>query len=254
MRVSAALGVLVAAACGGVQRQASAPPVHEIPVESFPEPAPVRPAGGEPEHVAAVAFVDGCAEDMVRVGDFCIDRFEAPNTKGEVPFALVTAYDGEAWCSERGKRLCTEDEWVRACGGPHGRLYPYGDAHREDICNDDRPWILVHWKALAKWPGDVAVEEATHLLQADMSGARADCVSEEGVYDLTGNVAEWVRRSVPSGRPGYDHVLKGCYWAGCFKEPHPNCAFTNAAHPGIFRTYEAGFRCCSKRDASTGSR
>jgi formylglycine-generating enzyme required for sulfatase activity len=192
-------------------------------------------------------LVGGCPEDMVPVAGFCIDRYEAPNIRGEVPYALQTAYDGEAWCSERGKRLCSEDEWKRACEGPNGRLYPYGNVHRDGVCNDDRPWILVHWKELAKWPRDAAVDEATRLLQADMSGARAECVTEEGAYDMTGNVAEWVRRSTPSPRPGYDHVLKGCYWAGCFKEPRPNCEFTNRAHPGIFRTYEAGFRCCSRR-------
>jgi formylglycine-generating enzyme required for sulfatase activity len=165
----------------------------------------------------------------------------------------VTAYDGEAWCTERGKRLCTQDEWVRACEGPHHRKYPYGSEYREDVCNDDKGWIVVHWKALAKWPRDPALEEATRLFQGDMSGARAECVSEEGVADLTGNVAEWVRRSTPSGRTGYDHVLKGCYWAGCYREPHPSCEFTNAAHPGTFRTYEAGFRCCSSRPNAVAS-
>ena len=92
-----------------------------------------------------------------------------------------------------------------------------------------------------------ALDEAAHLYQADRSGARAECVTDEGVYDLTGNVAEWVRKTAPSPRPGYEHVLKGCYWAGCYKEPNPSCAFTNRAHPGSFRTYEAGFRCCSDR-------
>ena len=142
---------------------------------------------------------------------------------------------------------------MRACEGPEGRRYPYGDEYREDVCNDDKAWILVSWKALAKWPRDAALDEATRLFQGDMSGARAECVSEEGVYDLTGNVAEWVRRSKPSPRPGYDHVLKGCYWAGCYKDPQPNCEFTNAAHPGTFRTYEAGFRCCSKRATAVTS-
>jgi formylglycine-generating enzyme required for sulfatase activity len=176
-----------------------------------------------------------------------MDRYEAPNVRGEVPLALQTAQDGEAWCASRGKRLCYEDEWVRACQGPRGRRFPYGDVHREGACNDDRPWITVRWKALAKWPADPAVTEATRLLQADMSGARAECVSAEGVYDLTGNVAEWVRRSGPAPHAGYEFVLKGCYWAGCYRDPAPTCTFTNAAHPGTFRTYEAGFRCCSDR-------
>jgi formylglycine-generating enzyme required for sulfatase activity len=68
-------------------------------------------------------------------------------------------------------------------------------------------------------------------------------VSQEGVVDLTGNVAEWVARSFPHTN-NYDHVLKGCYWAGCYGGSPPSCAFVNSAHPGAFRTYEAGFRCC----------
>jgi formylglycine-generating enzyme required for sulfatase activity len=184
---------------------------------------------------------------MVAVADFCIDRYEAPNEKGELPFALQTAYDGEAWCGERQKRLCTEREWVRACEGPDGRRYPYGNTYRDEVCNDDRPWIAVHWKELGRWPRDAALDEGSRLFQADMSGARAACMSAEGVFDLTGNVAEWVRRSGASPHTGYDHVLKGCFWSGCFKEPRPSCAFTNGVHPGSFRTYEAGFRCCTER-------
>jgi formylglycine-generating enzyme required for sulfatase activity len=184
---------------------------------------------------------------MVALPTFCIDRYEAPNVEAQIPFALTTAYDGEAWCAERGKRLCTEDEWVRACEGSNGRRYPYGDEHRPSVCNDDRPWMPVHWELLAKWPDAIAVDEARRLFQGDKSGARRGCVSEDGVHDLTGNVAEWVRRSDDAPRPGYDHVLKGCYWAGCYHEPHPNCIFRNSAHPGSFRTYEAGFRCCRDR-------
>jgi hypothetical protein len=257
-----AAALLALTACAGASRASVVPAGPPLPVEPMleraPEPAPEVP---EPQAADLVLLppeplVDGCPADMVPIGRYCIDRYEAPNVKGEVPFALQTAYDGEAWCTERGKRLCSQDEWVRACEGPHGRAYPYGAEHREDVCNDDRPWILVVWKALAKWPREDAIVEATRLFQGDMSGARADCVSEEGVYDLTGNVAEWVRRSQPpqgTTKPFYDHVLKGCYWAGCYKDPHPSCAFTNGVHPGTFRTYEAGFRCCARRRAAVTS-
>jgi formylglycine-generating enzyme required for sulfatase activity len=194
-----------------------------------------------------IAMAPGAVLGDVPPEGFCIDRYEAPNIRGELPYSQQTAYDGEAWCAARGKRLCTQDEWVRACEGSRGRRFPYGSEHRASACNDDRLWIEVRWKALAKWPDPEAAEEATRLYQADMSGARVACVSEDGVYDLTGNVAEWVRRSGPSPQPGFDHVLKGCYWAGCYHEPQPDCTFANRAHAGSFRTYEAGFRCCAAR-------
>src|SRR6185312_17114121 len=113
---------------------------------------------------------------MVLVSSFCIDKYEAPNAAGAIPFALKTAGDGEAWCAARGKRLCGEDEWVRACEGPHKRRYPYGDTHRASACNDDRTWIEVSWKTLATWPDPAAVAEAERLFQGDASGKRTECV------------------------------------------------------------------------------
>ncbi len=259
MRAAALLVVLltVIVGCGGAVQRVPAPPVAEIPVAPplRRAPAAIGPAPGKvPPGVVppGPALVEGCPSDMAAVASFCIDHYEAPNEKGELPFALQTAYDGEAWCKARGKRLCTEDEWARACAGPQGHLYPYGEAYRPHVCNDDKGWLEVSWKKLAKWPQDAALDEATRLYQGDMSGARAECVSGEGVFDLTGNVAEWVRRSGPPPKPGYDHVLKGCYWAACYHEPRPNCTFHNGAHPGTFRTYEAGFRCCKPR-AGTGN-
>ncbi len=250
-----ATGWFVACAASPSRLPVEAPATR--PADARETPATDADAGADtaatptpaPDALASAADTVGapCADDMVTLPQFCIDRYEAPNVAGALPLSLQTADDGEQWCALRGKRLCSEDEWVRACGGPHGRPFPYGEVHRRSACNDDRPWIEVSWKALAKWPQPVAMAEASRLFQADPSGARADCVSEEGVHDLTGNVAEWVRRSGPAPRPGYEHVLKGCYWAGCYHQPEPDCRFRNSAHPGSFRTYEAGFRCCSDR-------
>lgn len=242
----------------------SVPPIASIPVAPLPRPrhppatssstSPPTPTPPSPSPTPPSRPTTGCPDDMVPVGRSCIDRYEAPNQKGELPFALQTAYDGEQWCAARGKRLCGEDEWVRACRGPHGRTYPYGNTFKPGVCSDDHPWINVSWKKLSRWPQDPALDEASRLYQADMSGARAECVTEEGAFDMTGNVAEWVRKSPSKApKPGYEHVLKGCYWAGCYKDPQPSCGFTNGAHPGTFRTYEAGFRCCSRRTTAVTS-
>lgn len=235
------------AGCGGsvtgARRAAATPEPPPRPLATVAVPPVALPPVAAPPRPATKP----CPDDMVDVGVACIDRYEAPNEPGKMPFALQTAWDGESWCEDRGKRLCTEGEWVRACEGPDGRKYPYGDAHEDGVCNDNRTWISVRWDLLARWPSPVAVDEARRLFQGETSGARAGCVSAEGVHDLTGNVAEWVRRAEAPPRPGYEHVLKGCYWAGCYHEPHPNCVFRNSAHPGTFRTYEAGFRCCRDR-------
>ncbi|MBW2458287.1 MAG: SUMF1/EgtB/PvdO family nonheme iron enzyme, partial [Deltaproteobacteria bacterium] len=141
------------------------------------------------------------------------------------------------------KRPCTDVEWIVACEGSAGTTYPYGDTYVPHRCNDDKLWIPPDWEVLGTWPSQAAQQEAAALYQADPSGSRADCLSEDGAGDLTGNVAEWVVRTLPNSN-NHDHVMKGCYWAGCYGGTNPNCSFVNPAHPGAFRSYEAGFRCC----------
>lgn len=184
-----------------------------------------------------------CPSDMAAVGSFCMDRYEAPNQAGLPPLAMQTEKDAANFCAARGKRLCTEAEWVRACQGPAKNPFPYGTTYQRSRCNDDKVWKVPSWSTLATWPRAAAHAEAKRLYQADRSGSRSGCVSAEGVYDLTGNVAEWVLRSFPNAK-NYDHVMKGCYWSGCYGGAPPSCSFVNPAHPGSFRTYEAGFRCC----------
>ena len=188
-----------------------------------------------------------CPAEMVNFGEFCMDRYEAPNEAGAMPLAMQSALSGEDWCADRGKRLCTEAEWVTACRGSSDCDFPYGETYERGRCNDDETWISPNWSALGTYPAPAAVAEAERLYQAEPSGSNEGCVSEDGVYDLSANVAEWVRRSFPHTN-NYDHVMKGCYWAGCFGGAPPSCDFTNPAHPSGFRSYEAGFRCCATAD------
>jgi formylglycine-generating enzyme required for sulfatase activity len=69
-------------------------------------------------------------------------------------------------------------------------------------------------------------------------------VSGFGAHDMLGNVEEWV---VAKKNRGQTHVLKGCYWSGCYGGSKPTCTSLNAAHAPTFKFYETGFRCC--RDA-----
>jgi formylglycine-generating enzyme required for sulfatase activity len=193
---------------------------------------------------AVIETAPSCPTDMVHVDTFCIDKYEAPNIAGQKPLAFQTAYDGDAWCKKRGKRLCSEAEWVRACQGATKLPYPYGATYKRSTCNDDKTWKAPNWTVLGTYPSDASLAEAARLYQGDPSGSRTGCASEDGVMDLTGNVAEWVTRSFPNAN-NYDHVMKGCYWSGCYGGTPPSCGFVNPAHPGGFRSYEAGFRCCA---------
>jgi formylglycine-generating enzyme required for sulfatase activity len=180
---------------------------------------------------------------MVRVGDVCVDRYEAPNRRGARPLVMQSAEDAVAWCAAHRKRLCTEDEWIHACEGDDRRAYPYGNEHVDDRCNDAKPWRRVDEAALATWPAPEAHARARELDQADPSGAKRHCVSKAGVADLTGNVEEWVTRSRPHAND-WPFVLIGGYWSGCYGGGKPTCRSTNDAHGPSFRFYETGFRCC----------
>jgi formylglycine-generating enzyme required for sulfatase activity len=181
-----------------------------------------------------------CPADMARIYGYCIDRYEAPNVAGEYPLVMENAVTAQAWCERRGKRLCTVDEWERACQGPQANTYPYGNTHEDAACRDEEEWIAKDESRIVMWPEKPAKSEVTRLYQAAKSGSYARCVSGYGVYDMTGNVEEWVQ-----GKGGA--VLKGCYWSGCYGGSKPTCKWTNAAHADGFRFYETGFRCC--RDA-----
>src|SRR5271170_3367341 len=145
---------------------------------------------------AVCSAASNCPSDMATLPGFCMDRFEAPNELGAEPLTAQLARDGERWCAVRGKRLCTEAEWQRACEGTEHRLYPYGNTHRPGACNDDKDWRSPDWRKIAKYPAPEGRREVERLYQADRSGSRPACVSEDGVYDLTGNEAEWVVRSL----------------------------------------------------------
>jgi formylglycine-generating enzyme required for sulfatase activity len=185
----------------------------------------------------------GCPSTMVRAGNFCIDRYEAPNRRGARPFVMQSANDANAWCSDHHKRLCTEDEWINACQGEEHRTYPYGNEHVDSRCNDDKPWEKVDEALLAKWPAPEAKAHAKEIDQATPSGSKRKCTSEAGARDMTGNVEEWVLRTREHTN-AYPYILIGCYWAGCYGGNKPTCHSTNNAHGPEFRFYETGFRCC----------
>ena len=77
-----ALALVLLTACGGAERAAAVPPWSPIPVEPQEEESAgehgfAPRSDSPPKHV--VTIVDGCPDDMVPIGGYCIDRYEAPN-------------------------------------------------------------------------------------------------------------------------------------------------------------------------------
>ncbi len=135
----------------------------------------------------------------------CIDKYEYPNQKGKKPHINIPYTGAQNLCKKEGKRLCTVQEWQWACSGLEEYTYPYG--HRMDSDNCNR-------------------EGAKHV---EPSGSRINCVGKFGVYDMVGNVFEWVTSS--SGKP----MLMG--------GPYSKCQTISPGLKGAAKP-QIGFRCC----------
>ena len=73
---------------------------------------------------ADIDALPGLPLQTVTLPAFCMDRYEFPNRKGEVPATCASWADAKAICGHVGKRLCGEKEWEAACRGPAQRRPP----------------------------------------------------------------------------------------------------------------------------------
>ncbi len=178
---------------------------------------------------------------MKQVGFSCIDIFEAPNIEGQNPFAGKTALEGEQWCGEHGKRLCTLQEWSDACEGTYEtfpKIIPKaGVVEAPGQCNNDKWWILPDEKKMQMDGPESTTRELARLWQGEPSGLRPGCVSKIGVHDLIGNVEEWVVS--PDDKYGY--ALMGHYWSTAAK----SCTDRVSVHSPNWFYFATGFRCCA---------
>ena len=208
---------------------------------------PVRRAVPQVDKAAAAS-----APTMVEVTNgsspFWIDTFEssvdsegrALSLHGAEP-ANVNWYDAVAACTAAGKRVCSSEEWVTACQSApavdddnngqfgddyvEGNQFPYADYYERGWCND-----------IQKGPSDGG--------KADATGIRPRCKTPSGIYDLAGNVSEWVGTDEDTAR-----LLGGHFYAkdkaACFR---PVSTF-GAGH----RNKTMGFRCCADTNIANPS-
>ncbi|MDP9000071.1 MAG: SUMF1/EgtB/PvdO family nonheme iron enzyme [Myxococcota bacterium] len=171
---------------------------------------------------------------------FCIDRYEWPNQAGIKPVVAVDWMAARDRCAGAGKRLCLDSEWTLACEGRERLPYPYGYVRNAEACNIDKPYIVpddIRWNDPRR-----RAEELARLDQRDPSGTRDSCVSPFGVFDMTGNVDEWVVNEAgrTDDRP-YVSGLKGGYWGPV----RDRCRPMTTDHNQSYRYYQIGFRCCA---------
>jgi formylglycine-generating enzyme required for sulfatase activity len=199
-------------------------------------------------------------------GQFCIDRWEAslvevtadgehPYTpyeppeghvvraisrEGVVPQAYISRDQADLACKASGKRLCKEDEWATACRGDPPHPFPYGDSREKGACNDHgiAPLQVYYAGSPAMYhdnPMNDPRLNQTHDTVAK-TGEHARCTNAFGVFDMVGNLHEWVMSPRPTFRGGYylDTHLNG-----------DGCAYRTTAHAAGYHDYSTGFRCCA---------
>jgi formylglycine-generating enzyme required for sulfatase activity len=161
------------------------------------------------------------------------DSFE-PSVQTAAPKQPVTHVDfcdAVAYCAWADKRLCgkigggtlafselaspTKSQWFAACGGAKGQLYPYGSTLTPNACNSSSMSVAV---------------VASH----------AGCEGfASGVFDMVGNVAEWVDACDAS-----NGAVDGCETIGGSYLDAGTCSLSSLKHRDE-QLPSVGFRCCS---------
>jgi hypothetical protein len=212
-----------------------------------------------------------CPPDTATVdGEFCIDRFEASLVEvmpdaTEIPWSpfmpveghmvraiskphvfpqgYISAVQADEACRRSNKRLCKPTEWRKACMGPQKFVFGYGATKTEKRCNDygKSPVIAmfgVPGRARQMWGWEKLNNPFLNQLENTLAltGAHEDCTNGYGVYDMVGNLHEWV------ADPG------GTFFGGYYQDTHlhgDGCTYTTVAHSATYHDYSTGFRCCA---------
>lgn len=164
----------------------------------------------------------------------------AVSKKGVVPQAYASGKDAAKACANAGKRLCKEEEWKRACRGEADQDFPYGPSYKPGECNvfrEAHPGVLL-WEDptinhldprfnLMKGPKGILLRK---------TGETPACASrwgDDAIYDMVGNVDEWV--DDPDG------TFVGGFYARSNKA---GCQARITNHVYSYADYSTGVRCC----------
>ena len=216
---------------------------------------------------------EACPDDMVSVwGKFCVDKYEAfvnevlsdgtlkqhspfhqldkkkryiaLNKRGRMPQAYISQKQAAAACAVAGKRLCTSHEWVAACKGKRPTTYPYGEKHQPRRCNDSgkSPFAMFFSKDGRPPPTKVYTWKRLNDPRLNrpkgtcaLAGRFDRCRNTFHLYDMVGNLHEWV-----ADRSG---TLRGGYYLDV-KINGAGCDYRTVVHGPTYHDYSTGFRCC----------
>ena len=146
-----------------------------------------EPAGGETLRIGACEvtrseYAAFLRDPMVKLGWFGNENepdglgylpaeWESQLEDSSLPVTGINWWAADAYARWSGGRLPTVDEWQRIATGKDGTIYPWGDSYSSDrLVAGDSPDSRVQRCGLAN-----------------------DDVTDDGVFDLAGNVSEWTR-------------------------------------------------------------
>lgn len=182
-------------------------------------PAGTLKAGTPKNKVPRIADEEMAGVDE-SMNPFFIDALPFPNEAGAIPTSNVSREEAEQMCATKGKRLCTELEWERACKGADNATYEYGDDYAAEKCGTG-----------------VAIEEAARR----PTGDRIGCKSSFGVREMHGGPWEWTSSAWGRGHKDDLGVLRG--GNALAGELVGRCANAIGRTPTT-RSPVMGFRCC----------
>ena len=186
------------------------------------------------------------ATDRPPLLDWQYDGGNFQESMASHPVMHVSWHDADAYCKWAGKRLPTSAEWEKAARGEDGRIYPWGNQPaglsranfgRTGLSGPvrDRP------ERLLLYPPIISVDKYENA------------VSPYGVYQMSGNVAEWTAdwydpnyyKTAPDRNPkgperGTQKAFRGGGWVDSTPSVRP--AQRNGADPTMKMNW-LGFRC-----------